>query len=149
MNAITNFLFRNNSFYDFGLLVLRLGIGASMALFHGYGKIIGGPEAWVQYGQSMQRFGIDFFPVFWGFMAGFSEFFCSIFIALGLFFRPATLLLAFTMFVAATYHLGLPADAPNSGFSGASHALEVLTVSIALFFSGPGRYAFMNSGNRG
>ena len=36
--------------YDVGLLVLRLGIGTSMLVFHGYGKLSGGPEKWEKIG---------------------------------------------------------------------------------------------------
>jgi len=124
---------------DIGLLIARVGIGLSMALLHGYGKLTGGPETWERIGGQMQNFGIDFLPAFWGFMAMFSEFFCSILLILGVLFRPAATLLAITMFVAAVRHLSLPPDAEGAGFAGASHALEFLTVFVALFFTGPGR----------
>ena len=126
---------------DLGLLVLRLCIGFSMAFFHGYEKLVGGPERWVKTGASMQNLGIEFLPVFFGFMAAFSEFFCSIFIMAGIFFRPATFFLAATMIVAAVFHLSLPETSPAAGWSGASHALELLAVYVALMISGPGRHA--------
>jgi uncharacterized membrane protein YphA (DoxX/SURF4 family) len=50
-------------------------------------------------------------------------------------------MLAFNMFVAAMMHLNLPADNPASGWSGASHALELMVVFLGLFFTGPGRFA--------
>ncbi len=125
---------------DLGLLILRLGIGLSMLIFHGWGKITGGPERWEGIGGQMANLGVDFFPVFWGFMAAFSEFFASALLVVGVFFRPAALLLIATMFVAAIRHLSLPAGEPGAGFSGASHALEFLTVYVALFLMGPGRY---------
>ena len=124
-----------------GLLVLRIGFGLSMALLHGWGKISGGPERWERVGGAMSNLGIDFFPTFFGFMAGFSEFFGSLLLLLGLFFRPATALLAFTMLVAAVRHLSLPAGAENAGISGAAHALEFLVVYLALLITGPGRYS--------
>ncbi|MDP6054435.1 MAG: DoxX family protein [Candidatus Latescibacteria bacterium] len=142
MKAFLSFLTNNTNKTDLGLLVVRLGIGLSMALFHGWGKI-SSPERWAAYGANMKMFGLDFFPEFWGFMAGFAEFGCSILIILGLFHRPATAMLAFTMLVAATRHISLPEDSPNSGFSGASHALEMLTVYVALFLSGPGKFSLM------
>ncbi|MBD3297991.1 MAG: DoxX family membrane protein [candidate division Zixibacteria bacterium] len=132
--------FFDRYYTDLGLLVLRLGIGLSMLIFHGWGKLSGGPERWEGVGSQMANLGIDFFPVFWGFMAAFSEFFGSALLVLGVFFRPAALLLIGTMVVAAIRHLSLPAGEPGSGFSGASHALEFLTVYVALFLSGPGRY---------
>jgi len=126
---------------DAGLLILRLGIGFSMVLSHGWGKITAGPGMWSGLGKQMTHVGIDFAPVFWGFMASFSEFFCSILIILGLFFRPAAGLLAFTMLVATLRHLNLPDDDPKAGWSGASHALELLTVYVTLIYAGAGRYA--------
>ncbi len=143
MNFLKRFITKPNGNYDLGLVIIRIGFGLTMALFHGWGKISGGPERWAGVGGSMANLGIDFFPAFWGFMAGFSEFFCAIFIILGVFFRPATALLACTMLVATIRHLSLPEDAPNSGFSGASHAIEFLVLSIGLYFSGPGKYSFV------
>jgi len=127
---------------DTGLLLIRLGIGMTMIVFHGYGKIMGGTDTWNAVGSSMQNLGIGFMPTFWGFMAGFSEFFGSILLILGVFFRPAALLLAFTMFTAALNHLNLPADHARAGLDGASHAIELLVVYVGLFLTGPGRYAF-------
>jgi putative oxidoreductase len=126
---------------DWGLLILRLVVGTTMALFHGHAKMFGGAETWTRLGGSMENLGITFLPAFWGFMAGFAEFFCSILLALGLLFRPAAGLLALTMLVAAIRHLNIPAGEPGSGWSGASHALELLGVYVALFLTGPGRYS--------
>jgi putative oxidoreductase len=111
-----------------------------MLAFHGYGKLLGGPDRWAGLGKQMGNLGIDFFPVFWGFMAMFSEFFGSAFVVLGVFVRPAAFLLVGTMFVAAVRHLSLPPDADNSGLPGAAHALEFLTAFLAIFLMGPGRY---------
>jgi putative oxidoreductase len=142
MKGLISFITNNLNKTDLGLLVIRLGIGLSMALFHGWGKI-SSPDRWAGYGGQMERFGITFFPEFWGFMASFAEFGCSILIILGLFHRPATLLLAITMLVAAIRHITLPEDDPNSGFSGASHAMEFLVVYVALFLTGPGKFSLM------
>lgn len=127
---------------DFGLLLLRIGIGLSMFIFHGFDKITAGPERWEAIGHNMSMFGITFAPVFWGFMAAFAESVCSLLLILGPLFRLAALLLAFNMLVASMRHLGLPAENPNSGWAGASHALEYLTVYLALYFTGSGRFAF-------
>lgn len=125
---------------DIGLLMIRLGIGMSILVFHGWGKISGGPAAWERFGGAMGNLGVSFMPVMWGFMAGFAEFFCSILIILGVLFRPAVLLLAFTMFVGVLVHLNMPPESPRAGWSGASHAIELLVVYLALFFTGPGRF---------
>jgi putative oxidoreductase len=65
---------------------------------------------------------------------------------LGILFRPATMLLAFTMLVAALSHLNRPPDDPNAGWSGASHALELLSVYLCLMFTGPGKFALILRG---
>ncbi|MFQ5676538.1 MAG: DoxX family protein [bacterium] len=140
MEKLRNLLSKDAINRDLGLLIVRLGIGLTVAILHGYGKITAGPERWERIGGAMKSLGIDFLPTFWGFMAGFAEFFCSIFLVLGIFFRPAAFLLAFTMFIAALRHLGLPADAPNSGFSGASHAIELMVVYVSLFYLGSGKF---------
>lgn len=126
---------------DIGLLVIRLGVGLNMIFFHGYGKISGGPESWQKIGGSMQNLGIGFAPTFWGFMAGFSEFFGSSLLVLGLLFRPAAALLAFTMLVASLRHLTLPPEEANAGWRGASHALELFSVYLGFLLVGPGRLA--------
>ncbi len=125
---------------DLGIFLLRVGLGFSMLIFHGYGKLIGGPERWAKIGGSLQIFGIDFFPVFWGFMAAFAEFFCSAFIIAGIFFIPATFLLTVNMIVAVLFHLYLPEGSPAAGWQGASNAIEYLFVYVALMATGPGRY---------
>jgi len=141
---IKSFLFPKRWSVDGGLLLLRVGFGLSMAGLHGYGKLIGGPERWEGLGSQMQNFGIDFVPVFWGFMAMSAEFFGSILLILGLFFRPAALMLAATMIVAAMRHLSLPEGAEGAGIKGAAHALEFLAVYLTLFFTGPGKYSLSN-----
>lgn len=123
----------SSKFHSLGLLIIRVGVGLSFIIFHGYGKIMGGPERWERLGNTMSQFGIDFLPTFWGFMAAFSEFFGAALLILGLFTRPAALLLAFTMFVALMKHA-----AAGEGYS---HALEVGVVFLALAIAGAGKYS--------
>ena len=132
---------RDERWRDLGLLLIRLGIGASMLIFHGYGKITSGPDQWERLGTQMRNLGITFLPVFWGFMAGASESLGSILVLLGLLFRPAAGMLAFTMLVAVLRHLNLPPEAEGAGWKGASHALELLAVYAGLALIGPGRFA--------
>jgi len=140
MSHLKSLLLGNFSHVNLGLLLIRIGVGLSLLLFHGWGKITGGPELWARIGENMGNLGIHVFPTFWGFMAAFSEFFGGAFLVLGVLFRPAAALVAFTMLVAAIRHLSLPPDAAAAGFQGASHALEILAVSLGLLFSGPGTY---------
>jgi putative oxidoreductase len=126
---------------DFGLLLIRLGIGASMFLLHGYDKITGGPERWEGTGGAMANLGITFAPVAWGFLAAFAESVGSILIVLGPLFRAATLMLAFNTFVATLMHMNLPVDNPASGLAGAEKAMVYMVAYLGLFFTGPGRFA--------
>ncbi len=125
---------------DLGLLLLRLGVGSFMLFFHGWGKLTGGPEKWTKVGEYMQVVGIDFFPVFWGFMAAFSESFCSAFIILGIFFIPATFFLSITMIVATLFHLSLPETSPAAGWQGAEQAIIYLFAYLTLMICGSGKY---------
>lgn len=127
-----------------GLLFLRMGIGFQM-IHHGLPKITGGTEKWIKLGSKMSLIGLDFAPVFWGFMAAFAEFGGGILIFIGLFSRPASFLLAFTMLVAAIYHW----SEPEATFMNASHALELLFVFIALYITGPGKYSLDSRLHRG
>jgi putative oxidoreductase len=120
---------------DLGLLVLRLGVGI-MFLTHGFPKLIGGPEKWEKIGGAMKYTGIEFAPAFWGFMAAFSEFFGAICLIMGIFFRPACMLLTITMAVAATMHLG-----KGEGLQRASHAIESGILFLSLIFIGPGKHS--------
>jgi putative oxidoreductase len=125
--------------HDVALLLLRVGIGASMITFHGWGKISGGPERWAAVGGAMSNLGIDFLPAFWGFLAAIAESLGSALLAIGLFSRPSAALLAGTMAVAAIGHLARPVGSPGAGPAGASHAFELLVVYVALVLTGPGR----------
>lgn len=118
-----------------GLLLLRVGIGISF-FFHGLPKMMGGVETWTSIGGTMRLVGIDFALVFWGFMAAFAETAGGILLALGLIFRPAVLMLAFTMIIALAMHIG-----HGDPFLKYSHALESLILFISLFITGPGKYS--------
>lgn len=124
-----------DKYRDIGLLILRIGIGISF-MMHGFPKITGGKETWTMLGGSMANVGITFMPEFWGFMAAFSEFFGGLFLLLGLFFRPATILLTITMLIACIMHIKKGDD-----FNGWSHAFESGVLFFSLFFIGPGTYS--------
>ncbi|MGH2574989.1 MAG: DoxX family protein [Ignavibacteria bacterium] len=125
-----------DKYRDFGLLLMRLGLGISYSLIHGWGKISAGPELWGKLGNAMSNLGITFLPHFWGFMAAFSEFFGSILLVAGLFFRPAAFLMAFTMFVAMMSHL-VRLDPWSRVFS----PMVLMFIFAGLFFIGPGKYS--------
>ncbi len=121
---------------NFGLLILRVGIGV-MFVYHGFPKMVGGPEKWGKVGKAIESVGIEFMPVFWGFMASFAELVGGICIILGLYFRPASILLTITMIVAAAMHLN-----KGEGLLKASHAIEDGILFLSLIFIGPGKYSF-------
>jgi putative oxidoreductase len=123
------------SYKNTGLLLLRIGIGI-MFILHGWPKMFGGPERWAKLGANMQLLGIDFAPEFWGFMAAFAETVGGALLVLGLFFRPVTVLLVFTMLIATLRHVSA-----GDGFAGYSHALEAAILFFALYFIGPGKYS--------
>lgn len=124
---------------DFGLLILRIGIGLAFIFIHGWGKIFGGTELWTKIGGAMSNLGITFAPVFWGFMAAVSEFGGGIFLVLGLFTRTASSFMAFTMIVAMTQHL-VKLDSWGRVF----YPIEMLAVFLALMFLGAGKFSMDN-----
>ncbi|MFH0911191.1 MAG: DoxX family protein [Planctomycetota bacterium] len=117
-----------------GLLVLRVGIG-SLFMAHGIIKFLGGVEFWENVGGAIGMFGIHFAPAFWGFMAAFAEAVGGLCLVLGLFVRPAAMLMAFTMIVAATTLVK-----GGGGFTVSSNPIHMIAVFVALIFSGSGRY---------
>ncbi len=129
----TSFLSRHS---DIGILLLRLGIGIGFVFVHGEGKMFGGPEFWAKVGSAMSNYGITFFPAFWGFMAGFSEFFGGILLIMGLFVRPAAGLMAFTMLTAFLTHLSR-----LDPWNRVIYPAEMLAIFLCLLFVGAGKYS--------
>ncbi len=117
---------------DTGLLVIRVGLGL-MFMTHGYPKLMGGPAFWTGVGSAMDHVGVHFFPAFWGLMAALVETFGGFLLIIGLAFRPACLLLAFTMLIAAFKHHA------EGGWLSGSHAIELGIVFVGLLFIGPGK----------
>lgn len=118
-----------------GLLILRVGLG-TMMIIHGFPKLAGGADKWTAIGGDMKIVGIDFLPVFWGFMAATTETFGGFLLILGLLFRPVNILLIFTMIIATLHHFH-----NGDGLDGASHAIELGIVFLSLVFIGPGKYS--------
>lgn len=118
-----------------GLFIIRLGLGV-MFILHGYPKLIGGPEKWEALGKAMQAIGIKFYPIAWGLLAALTETFGGFLLIIGLAFRPACLLLLFTMIIATLMHFS-----NHQGIDEASHAIEAGVVFFGLLFIGPGRYS--------
>lgn len=126
---------KNGVSKDVGLLVIRLGVGAMFALF-GWQKLKGGPGMWEQVGSAMSFYGIKAFPVFWGFMAMFSEFIGGLMLIMGLFIRPFAALLCFTMITAAIMLI-----MSGEEMTKYSHPVNMAFVFLGLLFAGGGRYS--------
>jgi putative oxidoreductase len=129
------YLSKFNNYKNTGLLITRVGLGA-MFIFHGYPKLMGGPEGWAGLGASTKFIGITFLPVIWGFLAALVETLGGFLLLIGLAFRPVCILLVINMVVAAATHLG-----KGDGLQGASHAIELAIVFAGLLFVGPGKYS--------
>ncbi len=125
-----------NRYRDFGLLLLRVGVGLVMIL-HGWPKVVGGPKTWTMIGGAMQHLGIHFYPVLWGFLAAMSETLGGAFLLLGFLFRPATASLFFTMVVATTFLI----KTQGAAFNAWSEPVSMGIVFLGLFFIGAGRYS--------
>lgn len=120
---------------NFGILLLRVGLGITM-MIHGVPKLMSGAEMWTGLGGAMANLGVNFAPTFWGFMAAFAEGVGGLLLVVGLFTRPAALMLAFNMLVAMLMH-----KAMGDGFMGYGHALDLMIVFVAVIFIGAGRYS--------
>lgn len=129
-------LFSNLGKYkNTGLLIIRTGLGI-MFMYHGYPKLLGGPENWEAVGGAMKYTPLNFWPVGWGLLASVTETFGGFLLLLGLAFRPVCMLLTINMIVAANMHLN-----HGDGLGVASHAIEAAVVFLGLIFIGPGRYS--------
>jgi putative oxidoreductase len=129
------YLSKFNNYKNTGLLIIHIGLGVMM-IFHGYPKMLGGPEGWAGLGSSTKYIGITFLPVVWGFLAALVETLGGFLLLIGLAFRPVCILLVINMIVAAATHLG-----KGDGLQGASHAIELAIVFAGLLFVGPGKYS--------
>lgn len=117
-------------------LVLRIGLGATQLFAHGLPKLLE-PERWEATGRAMANLGITFAPTFWGFMAGFAETVCGLFLILGLFVRPSCVILLWVMFVAAAQNV-LTA---GSLAGGRAHPIDAGVGLLALLILGAGTYS--------
>lgn len=124
-----------NKYSDLALLFLRLGIGSLMIWLKGWPHLAGGVKQWAKLGNAMKQVHITFLPEVWGFIAAFSESVGCVFFILGLFFRPAALLLFLTMLIAAIMEVRV------NGWGSGHHAMNLAILFFALLFIGPGKYS--------
>ena len=118
---------------DLGLLIARVGFGLTFTYYHGYPKLMSGPEGWERTGRAVSNMGVTFGYEWWGLLAALSESAGGLLFAAGLFFRPACLALLGVMIFATLDQFARPAPAPE-------HALKNAFVFAGMFLVGPGRY---------
>lgn len=117
---------------DVGLLALRVTLGFSMLILHGWGKFANFGE---KAGSFLPVFGLP--PAISLGLAVFAEVICSVLLIIGLFTRFAALNLAITMAVAFFIVHGTVLSGENSG----ELAMIYMTGYIALIFTGGGKYS--------
>lgn len=117
---------------NLGLLILRVSLGVSMLVLHGYDKLM-------NFSTKAEKF-----PALFGLpsnvnlgLAVFAEFFCSILLILGFLTRFAALMLGVTMAVAFFMAHKGALSGPGSG----ELAMVYLVGYVALLFTGAGRYS--------
>jgi len=118
---------------DAALLVLRLWLGLTMLLNHGWQKLMGFGEMAAKFSDPL---GVG--PTTSLVLAIFAEVICSILLALGVFTRFAALVLAITMGVAFYGVHGLKLVGQGSG----ELAFIYLAGFVTLFLAGGGRFGF-------
>lgn len=115
---------------EFSLTFLRVFAGLTMAITHGLGKVPP-PDMLVQ-GVASMGFPM---PEFFAWAAGLAEFVGGLLLAIGLFTRPASLFLGFTMLVAVFgVHLADP-------FAKKEMGLLYLAISLVFMIRGSGRWS--------
>ncbi len=119
----------NSNSTDLTLGLLRVFIGLSLMLVHGSGKIPVS-EGFVEHIGSL-GFPI---PIFFAWAAALSEYVGALLLAIGLFTRPAALMVGATMFVAAFVNHG---DDP---FAVAEKAYLYFAIALLFAVLGSGKY---------
>lgn len=144
MRSLANFLDRGR---DFGLLVLRIVVGATFIYF-GWTKIIEGQATWEGVGSAVSNFGLTEGYVYWGLAAAIVEFLGGVALIIGYLVRPAALFL-FGVMVTATV-----LKARGLDFSAGATVIELFypasmaAVMVSLFFSGAGKFSPGYQGKR-
>jgi putative oxidoreductase len=136
---LTNTLASESGFFT---LALRVPVGM-IFMAHGAQKLFSwfGGYGLEGTGQWMASIGLE--PGYlMALLAGSAEFFGGLFILIGLLTRPSSVVLALTMLVAIfAVHFQNGFFMANNGYE---YALSLLAISVALIFSGAGKFAVDN-----
>jgi putative oxidoreductase len=127
---------------DIGLLILRISVGLTM-IMHGMPKFLGGSEVLTSVGHAISVYGIDKYPLIWGFAAATVEVFGGLLIILGLLFRSASVALFVVLLTAL---LSLKPQLTFAAFGGYAHAFVLAGIFLSLILVGPGEYSFGGKG---
>jgi putative oxidoreductase len=115
---------------DLSLSLLRVFTGLSLALAHGLGKVP--PSA----GFIEHTADLGFpLPILFGWLAGLSELVGALFLAVGLFTRPAAFMIAGTMFVAGFI------NHTSDPYGSAEKAYLYFAIAVLYLILGSGRYS--------
>ena len=140
---------------DLGLLVLRVVFGLVIFIF-GIQKLMGGGAMFEHIGGALAMFGITWQPKLWGLLSALTETFGGLAIILGVFFRPAALLLIGNMVVATVANAKMTGAVDTSSVMAFAVWLGKVAIPVyylgaflALFFTGPGKYAVRKGGGGG
>ncbi|WP_432454148.1 MULTISPECIES: DoxX family protein [unclassified Agarivorans] len=126
---------------SFAPLILRLPLGLILVA-HGSQKLFSWFGGYGLEGTGQWMESVGFAPGYlMALMAGSAEFFGGIALLLGLLTRPAALVLAFTMLMAMTVHIGNGLFLAANGYE---YALTLLAVTLFLAVQGAGRFALDN-----
>ena len=137
MRTLKNLLFTGNSGVD--PLPIRIGAGI-IFVAHGAQKLFGWFGGYGLEGTAGWMTSIGLEPGWlMAALAGGAEFFGGLLLLLGLLVRPAGIVLAFTMLVAAIMvHLGNGLFMANNGYE---YALALLVISVTLSIRGAGSFS--------
>ena len=126
---------------DIGLLIVRIALGG-IIFFHGFHKITHGIA------DQFQILANNGIPGVFIYFVYVSEVLAPVLIVLGIFTRLSSLSIFVTMIV-IFYALPFPIGMDEHGAMNIESQLYFLLLSVALFFTGPGRYTLKknNSGN--
>lgn len=117
---------------DIGILIFRLIFGIVLLYGHGSEKL-----SVIFSGQEIQFFD----PIGIGdnlsfYLAGFAEGICAIFLIIGLFVRPAAIILSINFLVILSHHIGI-----NDGFVILEPRFFYFFAFVALSFTGAGAFS--------
>ena len=129
---------------DLALLIIRVGVGLSFIWFLGSAKLAGGAPTLTATGAAVSHLGITAGFYWFGLAAACGETFGGLCLALGLFFRPAALVMMTVMIVATIEQFSRPMPVPV-------HSIVDAFLFVGLSIIGPGHYSldrFLFSGPR-